>query len=353
MKLFILQTVIPDYRKKFFKKIKKGLRSDFEFAGGDNYFEKSVKTDWSIKGIFPIKNHYFFNRKILFQSGMFRKAIVAKVLVLEMNPRILTNWIILMIRKLVNKKTVLWGHAWPRDGENSRSDFVRGWMRKLGNIIVTYTEKQSGELKKKMPEKEIVFAPNALYYKEEMKVLNKFEPLDVIYVGRLTQAKKPLILLKAFSKLSESLPEGARLILVGEGPEKERLLSFIKKNNMGDRIKILGHISDFKVIGNLYSQALLSVSPGYVGLSITQSFAFGVPMLISKDENHSPEIEAVIEGENSLFFDTDNVDDFSNKISDFYKQKKIWVQRRKGISEYCRERYCIERMAQPFLDLVT
>ena len=353
MKLFILQTTIPDYRGKFFAELKKRLCDEFGFACGDNYFEKSVKTDWSIKGISSIKNHYFFNREILFQSGMFRKSIAAQVLILEMNPRIITNWIILVIRRLVNKKTVLWGHAWPRKGENSSSDILRGLMRKLADIIVTYTEKQLEELKKKMPGKEIVFAPNSLYYKEEMKVSNKFEPLDVIYVGRLTEAKKPLILVKAFSKLSESLPEGARLIIVGEGPEKESLLSFIKKNKMEDRIKILGHISDFKVIGNLYSQALLSVSPGYVGLSITQSFAFGVPMLISKDENHSPEIEAAIDGENSSFFVTDNIDDLSNKISNFYKNRKFWEQKRKGISEYCRERYSIERMVQPFLDLVT
>ena len=353
MKLFILQTVIPDYRGKFFTELKKRLSDDFEFACGDIYFEKSVKTDWSIKGISPIKNHYFLNRKILFQSGMFMQALGAEVLVLEMNPRILTNWIILVFRNLVNKKTVLWGHAWPREGENSKSDIVRGWMRKLANIIVTYTKKQSEELKKKMPEKEIVFAPNSLYYKKEMNVSNNIEPLDVIYVGRLTKAKKPLILLKAFSMLSEVLPKGARLIIVGEGPEKESVLSFIKKKYMSDRIKILGHISDFNVLENLYSEALFSVSPGYVGLSITQSLSFGVPILISKDENHSPEIEAAIEGENSLFFDTDNIKDFSNKITDFYKQKRIWAQRRKGISEYCRENYCIERMVQPFLDLAT
>ena len=39
---------------------------DFEFACGKDYFENSVKTDWSIKGIISIKNNYFFNRKLLF-----------------------------------------------------------------------------------------------------------------------------------------------------------------------------------------------------------------------------------------------------------------------------------------------
>lgn len=59
MKLFILQTTIPDYRGKFFTELKKRLGDDFAYACGKDYFEESVKTDWSIKGILPIKNHYF------------------------------------------------------------------------------------------------------------------------------------------------------------------------------------------------------------------------------------------------------------------------------------------------------
>ena len=49
MQLFILQTVIPDYRSKFFAELKKQLYDELGFACGDNYFEKSVRTDWSIK----------------------------------------------------------------------------------------------------------------------------------------------------------------------------------------------------------------------------------------------------------------------------------------------------------------
>ena len=74
-------------------------------------------------------------------------------------------------------------------------------------------------------------------------------------------------------------------------------------------------------------------------------------MLISKDENHSPEIEAAIEEENSLFFETDNTDALAAKILLFYKNQDIWVKKREEICHYCKEKYSIEAMAQTFLDL--
>lgn len=48
-------------------------------------------------------------------------------------------------------------------------------------------------------------------------------------------------------------------------------------------------------IYDVYANALVSVSPGYVGLSLTQSLSFGVPMLIAIDEAHVPEIDAALD----------------------------------------------------------
>ena len=121
---------------------------------------------------------------------------------------------------------------------------------------------------------------------------------------------------------------------------------------MEHKIKILGHISNFNVLEDLYSEALFSVSPGYVGLSITQSFGFGVPMLISKNEPHSPEIEAAIFGQNSFLFETDDLDDLSAKIISCYNKKKFWVDNRLDISEFCKKKYSIEKMAQVFINLI-
>jgi len=349
-KLIILQTVIPDYRRNLFFYIKKKLSSSFELYGGDYYFEKSVKSDTSITFRNHIKNIYIFNRRFLFQIGMWPIVFRSNVLVIELNPRIISNWVILLIRKVINKKTILWGHAWPRLGSNSKTDRIRGFMRNFADIIIVYTATQRKELQEKMPNAKILFAPNSIYFKEEMSTHQKTgEIKNVVYVGRLTQSKKPLLLVKAFHKVIKKIPCYAQLIIVGEGEEKELIINYIERNGLNNRISVLGHVSNYSSLKALYDTALFSVSPGYVGLSITQSFSFGVPMLISKDEPHSPELEAVVENENTMFFKTDNIDALSDEIIRFFEQKEEWINRRYQILEFCKNNYSIEAMAKSFI----
>lgn len=353
-KLVILQTATPDYRKKVFQFIHDNLKDSFSLFSGEEYFENSVRTDTSIGFLKNVKNHFYFRRKFLFQTGMWKESLKSKVLVLEMNPRIISNWLLIIIRFILQKKTVLWGHAWPRKGKNSNSDKLRHMMRLMADEIIVYTKTQAKELEEKMPAKIITPAPNAVFYKSEMQVEKTpvEEIYDLIYVGRLTKAKKPVLLVNAFIKVLHKLPDKTNLIIVGEGEEKPKLIDLVSNQNLESRIKVLGHIGDYKRLKELYAKSLLSISPGYVGLSITQSFGFGVPMLISRHENHSPEIEAVLEGDNSLFFETDDMKDLGQKMIDFFENKNYWLNHRDRICEKCIVDYSVESMANQFINLV-
>ena len=97
---------------------------------------------------------------------------------------------------------------------------------------------------------------------------------------------------------------------------------------------------------------MVSVSPGYVGLSITQSFAFGVPMLISRNEDHSPEIEAAKESSNAVFFQTDNQKDFCLKVEEIFKSKKVFFEKRNIIADLCKKHYTVEQMAISFVQIL-
>ena len=352
--LTILQTATPDYRAKVFLTIKKNLGDNFSLFSGMSYFENSITTDKSIVFLKPVKNHYFFKRKFLFQTGMWKETITCDLLVLELNPRIISSWILLFFRKLSAKKTVLWGHAWPRKGRNSKSDSIRHVMRILGDEIIVYTKKQAKELQEKMPSKKIIAAPNAFLYKHEMETSNipMAEITDIIYVGRLTKVKKTRLLAEAFIRSISILPAKTNLIFIGEGEENQTLQNLAIENKLEDRIKILGSIYNSENLKKYYAKSLFSVSPGYAGLSIIQSFGFGVPILISKNEKHAPEIEAVIENENSIYFETDNSEDLGRKMLMIFQKKENWLKKRKEISKFCKKNYSIENMAQVFIDLV-
>lgn len=351
-KLIILQTVSPDYRKNLFFFLKNKLESSFELYSGDYYFEKSVKSDDSIYFRKQVRNYFFCRRNFLVQTGIWLIALGDDVLILEMNPRIITNWIILLYRRISHKKTILWGHAWSRSRASGKGDIIRNLMRKLGNEIIVYTKTQQKELKSKMTAKKIEVAPNALFYTNEMIISDKIDSIkNLIYVGRLTKNKKPLLLIRSFHRVLNKLPEDTKLLIVGDGEERKRLENYIKNNNLSDRIRIYGHLADYHSLRELYATSITSISPGYVGLSITQSFGFGVPMIISRNELHSPEIEAVNEGENAVFFETDDVDSLGKQILGVYRHKKIWINRRNTISKKCQEEYSIERMGDTFIKI--
>ena len=349
-KLTIIQTVAPDYRNLFFQRLKDVLKDRFELYAGNESFETSIKTQSKIHK--EVKNHFLWKRKFLFQTKIWHLLFKDDVIVLELNPRILSNWLFLIIRKILSKPTVLWGHAWPRNGKKAKSDILRHWMRKLGDKIIVYTHRQKKELQEKMPGKEIEAAPNALLKSSSMQTEQNATAKDLIYVGRLVAAKKVYFLVKAFHHALNLIPDDAKLFIVGDGEEKEKIQQYINRHNLSNRIQLLGHISDYKTLKKLYTHALFSISPGYGGLSITQSFGFGVPMLISKTENHSPEIEAVKEGINALFFKTDNLDDFARKLQMIYQEREYWLKKREKIVDFCQKNYSVEAMAQVFINLI-
>lgn len=351
-KLIIIQTAAPDYRREFFKEITHELDKRFELYSGTRYFEKSVVTDSAIPLIL-CKNYFFLGRRFLWQTGVLHLLFSEAVLVLEMNPRIVSNWIFLIFRKIAGKKTVLWGHAWPRKGSDSPSDGIRNLMRHCASSIITYTQKQKEELQQKMPHKVIAAAPNALYSKDTMFANITGEvPKNFIYVGRLTQGKKALFMLRAFHKALPVLPQNAHLIVVGEGEQKEVLQNYIDQHKLEEKVYLKGHISDVNVLRDLYTSSICSISPGYVGLSVTQSFGFGVPMLVSKNENHSPEIEAVKDGENAIFFETDDLLSFRESLLHFIENASYWTGKRDEIRRDCIRDYSVESMAKVFINLV-
>ena len=75
-------------------------------------------------------------------------------------------------------------------------------------------------------------------------------------------------------------------------------------------------------------------------------------MIVSKQENHSPEIEAVIEGFNAEYFNTDNIESMSNRILEFYENKNYWLNKREDILSFCKKNYSIEVMAESFSKLI-
>jgi len=348
----IIQTCVPSYRLNFFNFITSNSKS-VKIIAGKYFYSKSIVSDPSTKSVIWVKNYFFFKRKILFQNIPFFKVLKADNVIIEFNLNNITFYIVFFLRVLLNKPVYLWGHAWSRKGPKSKSEYLRKYFKKKSTGYITYTLKQQKELESQISSLNTFAAPNAIYFKEEMspKHVDQNDILNFIYVGRLVDEKKISLLVKSFHNIIDNLPINVKLIIIGAGPEFESIKHYVELNNLKNRVELLGEISNYNDLRDYYSKSIASISPGYVGLSITQSLGFGVPMLISRTEKHSPEIEASIEGFNSIFFETDNQTDLGEKLLSFFLNKEKWIQKRNQISEKCKEQYSIERMTSPFISI--
>ena len=346
----LLQTAAPRYQLRLFVRLRERSPT-LVIAAGIRHFDPSVVTGPHLEDLLtPIRNHFLLSRRLLWQTGHWRLALGAENAILEFNPRILSTWVLLVVRKLLGRRTVLWGHAWPRRGPQARTDQLRDIMRRLGAAIIVYTESEAEALRRKMPGKEIIAAPNAIFLRDEIGAQStEVPPSDFVFVGRLVPAKRPDLLISAFLAAAHDLPHWSRLILVGEGPQRRELEHLAAGSSVSERIQFRGELNDYESLRMVYASAVASVSPGYVGLSLTQSLSFGVPMIIASGEPHSPEFEAAVPGENAAIFKGGSVEDLARQLVEFANNRDAWWARRDEIARWCAARYSIDLMADRVL----
>lgn len=332
------------YRLRTMQAVQAALGDDLVIAAGTVPYDTSIKV-LSARDLpmVEVVNH-FGPGGLLWQGIPWRQALKAETLLIDLNPRVLSNWVLLGARRLLGRRTLLWGHAFPRAGKGARSDTVRGLMRSLADGLVSYTRTQAEELRR-LHRKTVYVAPNALYLRSEMGFEPAPERRAVIYVGRLQADKKIALLIEGFAAAAERCA-GMRLIVVGDGTQAASLRARAASLPCSDRITFAGHVDDIEALRGFYAQAFVSVSPGYVGLSITQSLAFGVPMLIARNENHSPEIEAAQEGQNCQFFSSDDPEALADGLLNFWRGRDQWRARGQEISASCARDYSVEAMAE-------
>ena len=198
----------------------------------------------------------------------------------------------------------------------------------------------------------MVAASNGLYRRAEIGPLPTESATDVVFVGRLNPTKKPLLLVDAFIRAAPHLPSDVRLVFVGDGSQRDLLEHRANDAEVRDRVVFMGHISDVEELRAVYGRAIVSVSPGYVGLSLIQSLGYGIPMLIARDEPHSPEIEALVEGENGELFESDSADALATAIIQMAAERELWLSRRAMIAELVRTTYTVEHMVATFAEAV-
>ena len=348
-RVVVVQTTIPDYRRLFFDAVTTELGGQLELLSGDEDWESDIAHSHD----FPhtrVRNIFLARRRLLWQAGALRPLLKADIAVISLNPRVVTSWIALLARRLLRRRTLVWGHAWPRKGPSRWTDRLRGFMRRLASRIIVYTETEAEDVARRSPRTDVVAAPNALYRRSALGPSVPTGPVtDVVYVGRLARSKQVELLLDAFLAAGADLPGDVRLVIVGDGTLRAGLEARARMSPLRRRVMFTGHVSSVEQLRDIYARAIVSVSPGFVGLALIQSLGFGVPMILARDADHGPEIEAAIEGVNVVTFSPESCAELAAAITSVVRDRDHWLARRDHISSPIQDRYSIEHMAASFV----
>jgi glycosyltransferase involved in cell wall biosynthesis len=113
----------------------------------------------------------------------------------------------------------------------------------------------------------------------------------VCFVGRLTQRKNVMAAFKAFQLLHSSYPD-SKFIVVGDGPEKNRLLHAIKESGLENHCVVLGLLSHDKMLRVLVDSSVLCC-PAVVDERSTTS---GLPFVVIESQAMGIPVVAVQTG---------------------------------------------------------
>ncbi|MDJ1114455.1 glycosyltransferase [Microbacterium dauci] len=349
MRAVAVLAVLPDYRRNFVVELQKSFAdSDDELVlvVGDAHLDRTVKSA-SFPGVVQVRNRALLGRRILWQVGVMKHVRGTDVAVVDLNPRSLTAWAILLRRKLARQRTLVWGHIHPRRGAAAATAPLRRLMRRLADGVISYTWSDGRRVRTEDRSADVWVAANGLYPSSLLDYSPTSSRTRFLCVGRIEPAKRPFLALQAFALALKSgrLAADTRLTFVGEGSQHAELAIRVQDAGLSDRVDLLGHVSDFARLRDLYSESIASLSPGYVGLSLTQSLGFGVAMLIADDEPHAPEIELATD-RTSRMFRAGDAESFATAMTEAAADPEQWD--RESIVQAVRDTYSSSVMAEGF-----
>lgn len=102
------------------------------------------------------------------------------------------------------------------------------------------------------------------------------------FVGRLCYQKNPLFLLKIFTEYKK-LDNNSKLMIIGTGNLKNKILTYIKNNNLSDSVILLENRNDINELLQAMDYFLLPSRYEGLGIVLIEAQSSGLRCLTSKD----------------------------------------------------------------------
>lgn len=346
----MLQPRVPHYRTSFFQGIDAFKKIDiycYDQDGSVNFLKSEIKVNELGKiqlGPFLLYNPLSFLNKNY------------KTLVLMLHFGHLITWILLLTKFIHKKEIILWGQGISIKRylkEEKQPNILLRWMILLADKVWVYTSVQRDQWKLVFPDKQIVSLNNTISDVDELVMqendilkfklkegLNISQEIIFIYCARFESTYRRTDLLEGIIQNLDSKKYG--FIIIGEGPFKP---DFSNYKNVYD----FGAVYDRNYKNNLFMASDLYFQPGWIGLSIVEAFAYGIPVLTFKRGQNilqGVEYDFIEDGYNGLIFK--NIDSCLLKIMGLSKNDIEILS--ENAKTYAKKKLTMDQMIQNALE---
>lgn len=363
-RVVIVQRRLTHYRAPLFEIMRAslaGMNVELQVFYGEGSPQEGLKGDaahlpWARK----VRNSYFglLGRSLCWQSISWAH-VRADLVIIPQEMSFVSTFFILFIRGMLGKKTALWGHGANLNvaGRSALGEAIKRVISRRASWWFAYTDMTLRIVTALgYPAARVTVLNNSIdtgALKRQMASLPEADRATIranfalspgrtaIFLGSLYSEKRVDVLLAAAELLSEADPK-FRLLIVGDGPQRELVKQFCEKNTwchwLGSRTG-----SD-KALFLSVSDVMLC--PGLVGLVVLDAFVAGLPLVTMENASHPPEAAYLVAGRNCVQSAPD--------IHEYFKAANAVLSDRglrHSLSQEClaaSEHFTLENMADRF-----
>ena len=341
-KLGLQQRVLPSYRVPFFdllaQQCERGMglfagqaRPVEMIAGGTTKIAKHVEAD--NLHLFGGALYFCYQRNFIHWLEEWNP----DALIMEANPRYLASPSAVSWMHKRGRRVVGWGLGAPK-----QSGLWKRFIHQFDGMIA-YSQRGAEEYAALgFPREKIFVAHNSVSAKPEQEPDGRPQTVDrvtILFVGRLQARKRVNSLLRACAEI-EPKP---RLLIVGDGPERESLETLAKEIYPSAEFIGAKHGAELKPY---FQQADLFVLPGTGGLAVQEAMSYGLPVIVAKGDGTQNDL---VREKNGWQIEPENyealVSTMKNALSDIARLREMGKESYRIVSEEVN----IEKMAGTFV----
>ncbi len=162
---------------------------------------------------------------------------------------------------------------------------------------------------------------------------------DLIFVGRLTEYKRPDRLVEVIRRVVDSGVDDFKALIVGDGPDRAELEAQSASNGTVDNIEWAGQRSDVPDLLQRARMFILTSRWEGVSIALLEAMVSGLVPVVS---NVGDMADVVVNGDNGFIPREDDIDAYVTAIRDVARNRERWNElsgraRESGVAKASRE----------------